>query len=104
MGKGWEIGGEGVGEGREREGKQRTEASNRESELLDEDQLTFFPLCLCSSLRLLLEWGEHANPQDCKGETPLFLALCEGRDQCLDSLLEAGSSLQVVTTVSGGPH
>ena len=61
-------------------------------------------LCFHSSLRLLVEWGGQASPQDSQGETPLFLALCEGHCQCIDVLLEAGSSLQVVTTVSDPLH
>ena len=53
-----------------------------------------------SSLQLLVDIGGNMNHQDLEGQTPLFLALCEGRKECIERLMEANSSLQAVTKVN----
>lgn len=52
------------------------------------------------SLKLLLDSGGNPSYQDHEGQSPLFLALCEGKTDCINLLLDFGSSLQTVTKVS----
>lgn len=52
-----------------------------------------------SCMSLLLKWGADPSRADNDGQTPLFVSLCEGYRECVDLLMDAGSSLQLITKV-----
>ena len=41
---------------------------------------------------------------DNDGQTALFISLCEGYRECVDILIDAGSSLKIVTKVTHHTH
>lgn len=53
-----------------------------------------------SSLKILLEFGADPNVKDESDQTPIFLALSASHETTVQSLLQAGASLTVITKVS----
>ena len=72
-------------------------------------QVKIFPpnskiLGMCSCISLLLKWGGDPDVSDNDGQTALFISLCEGYRECVDILIDAGSSLKIVTKVTHHTH